>query len=111
MLGSVEQKFFTVKDVPAADFIRAYADFLKKNNKLERPAWVDYAKTGKSTHRPTQHATSLPSTTTGSTPEWPPSPGRSTCVPGQASLCSLTSTAPRSRSAPADPTTSTAAAR
>lgn len=49
MLGNVEQKFFTVKDIPAADFIRAYADFLKKNNKLDRPAWVDYVKTSKST--------------------------------------------------------------
>jgi small subunit ribosomal protein S19e len=48
MLGTAEQKFFTVKDIPAADFIRAYADFLKKNNKLERPQWVDYVKTGKS---------------------------------------------------------------
>lgn len=48
MLGNVEQKFFTVKDIPAADFIRAYADFLKKNNKLDRPAWVDYVKTSKS---------------------------------------------------------------
>ncbi len=47
MLGSAEQKFFTVKDVPPAQFIRAYADFLKKNNKLERPKWVDFVKTGK----------------------------------------------------------------
>lgn len=48
MLGNVDQKFFTVKDIPAADFIRAYADFLKKNNKLDRPQWVDLVKTSKS---------------------------------------------------------------
>ena len=47
MIGTQEQKFFTVKDVPAADFIKAYADFLKKNSKLERPAWADYVKTSK----------------------------------------------------------------
>jgi hypothetical protein len=47
MIGTQEQKFFTVKDVPAADFIKAYADFLKKNSKLERPVWADYIKTSK----------------------------------------------------------------
>jgi small subunit ribosomal protein S19e len=47
MIGTQEQKFYTVKDVPAADFIKAYADFLKKNSKLERPVWADYIKTSK----------------------------------------------------------------
>uniref|UniRef100_A0A6B2LNN4 40S ribosomal protein S19 n=1 Tax=Arcella intermedia TaxID=1963864 RepID=A0A6B2LNN4_9EUKA len=36
----------TVKDVPAAQFIKAYAEHLKKNNWLELPAWVDIVKTG-----------------------------------------------------------------
>jgi small subunit ribosomal protein S19e len=36
----------TVKDVPADAFIQAYADYLKKTDKLEIPAWIDYAKTG-----------------------------------------------------------------
>lgn len=30
-------KFYSVKDVPANDFIRAYANYLKKNDKLELP--------------------------------------------------------------------------
>lgn len=50
MIGTQEQKFYTVKDVPAADFIKAYADFLKKNSKLERPVWADYIKTSKGIH-------------------------------------------------------------
>lgn len=38
--GLQNQKTFTVKDIPAMDFIHAYADFLKKNNKLElEPKW------------------------------------------------------------------------
>ncbi len=45
MIGSKEKKFFTVKDVSASEFIRAYADYLKKNNKLELPPWLVYAKT------------------------------------------------------------------
>jgi small subunit ribosomal protein S19e len=36
----------TVKDVPADAFISAYADYLKKTDKLELPAWVDIVKTG-----------------------------------------------------------------
>jgi len=36
----------TVRDVPAADFIKAYAAYLKRSGKLEVPKWVDYAKTG-----------------------------------------------------------------
>ena len=41
-----EESFFTVKDVSAADFISAYANHLKKNNKLDRPEWLDFVKTG-----------------------------------------------------------------
>ena len=33
-----ETKSVTVKDVSAPDFIKGYAEFLKKNNKLEVPA-------------------------------------------------------------------------
>ncbi len=32
-----KQTHFTVKDVPAADFIAAYAEFLKKNKKIVVP--------------------------------------------------------------------------
>lgn len=111
MLGTVEQKFFTVKDIPAADFIRAYADFLKKNNKLERPAWVDYAKTGKSNCDLIQPRNWPPMTTTGSTLEWLRSPARSTSDPGLESDFSPTSTEARSRSALADPITTPLVAR
>ena len=31
------QTFFTVKDIPAEDFIIAYAEFLKKNDKIKLP--------------------------------------------------------------------------
>ena len=44
----MEQKYLTVKDVPANHFIAAYAEYLKRSNKIEIPAWVDYVKTGKS---------------------------------------------------------------
>jgi small subunit ribosomal protein S19e len=37
----------TVKDVPADDFIQAYAEYLKKNKKLIVPKWSDFVKTGK----------------------------------------------------------------
>jgi small subunit ribosomal protein S19e len=29
-----KQTHFTVKDVPAEDFIKGYAEYLKKNNKI-----------------------------------------------------------------------------
>ena len=45
MLGEKEQSFFTVKDLAPAEFINAFATYLKKNNLIERPAWADYAKT------------------------------------------------------------------
>jgi len=37
----------TVKDVPAEDFIVAYAEYLKKNKKIVIPKWADFVKTGK----------------------------------------------------------------
>ncbi|EGR31076.1 hypothetical protein IMG5_118010 [Ichthyophthirius multifiliis] len=40
-----EQNFFTVKDVAAAQFIREYADHLKKANKLKVPAWTEWTQT------------------------------------------------------------------
>jgi len=46
MLGRKEGEFVTLKDVPAGQFIGAYADFLKKSNKIELPSWVDTVKTG-----------------------------------------------------------------
>jgi len=48
MLALTDAHSFTVKDVPAGDFIKAYAAFLKKNDKVEVPAWVEFAKTGTS---------------------------------------------------------------
>ena len=71
MIGTQEQKFFTVKDVPAADFIKAYADFLKKNSKLERPVWADYVKTSKGKSYITQQKDLLLLTKTGFTSELP----------------------------------------
>merc|ERR1712167_17526 len=35
----------TVKDVPAAEFIEAFARHLKKGNKIKMPEWVTYYKT------------------------------------------------------------------
>merc|ERR1711862_818349 len=46
MLGRKDNEFVTLKDVPANDFIAAYADFLKRTNKIELPKWVDLVKTG-----------------------------------------------------------------
>ena len=105
MIGTQEQKFFTVKDIPAPDFIKAYADFLKKNNKLERPAWADYVKTGKGNTHLMQPRDSHPSTMTGSTLELPPSPGRSTPGPEPVSDSSSTSTGQLSTLATDAPTT------
>ena len=36
----------TVRDVPAAKFIQAFADSLKNNDKFVVPKWVDLVKTG-----------------------------------------------------------------
>lgn len=46
MAFNKDQKFFTVKDVPAMDFIREFANHLKKTNKITIPKWVDFVKTG-----------------------------------------------------------------
>ena len=45
MLGEQKSNFYTVKDVAPADFINAFAQYLKKNNLIERPKWADLAKT------------------------------------------------------------------
>lgn len=45
MLGEQKSNFYTVKDIAAADFINAFAQYLKKNNLIERPKWADYVKT------------------------------------------------------------------
>lgn len=39
----------TVKDVPAASFVKTYAAHLKKTSKIQLPNWVDIVKTG--THK------------------------------------------------------------
>lgn len=49
MLGEAQQTFFTVKDISAREFIEAFAQYLKKNNLIERPAWADFVKTATST--------------------------------------------------------------
>ena len=36
----------TVKDVASADFIKAYARYLKRSGRVELPKWVDLVKTG-----------------------------------------------------------------
>merc|ERR1712048_1129615 len=46
MIGRKEGDMVTLKDVPAGKFIEAYAEFLKKSNKIELPSWVDLVKTG-----------------------------------------------------------------
>jgi len=35
----------TVKDVSAAAFIKAYAEQLKRSDKVQPPKWAEYAKT------------------------------------------------------------------
>ena len=37
MLADFPKDSYTVKDVPAQDFIKAYADHLKKNDKVDIP--------------------------------------------------------------------------
>ena len=78
MLGEQKQTFVTVKDLPAKEFIEAFANYLKKNNFIERPSWVDIVKTGTRTHFNTQARNSPPLTRTGSTSESPLSPAKST---------------------------------
>ena len=80
MIGDKQQTFFTVKDLPAKDFIEAFSQYLKKNNFIERPAWVDLVKTSTSTPSLTQKTNSPQPAKTGSTPELPLSPEKSTFV-------------------------------
>jgi small subunit ribosomal protein S19e len=48
MLGETNKSgFCTVKELPAEVFVRGYAEYLKKNNMLQMPGWVDLVKTGK----------------------------------------------------------------
>lgn len=44
----------TVRDVDAQKFINAYADFLKRQGKLQIPGWVDTVKTSHSNELPPQ---------------------------------------------------------
>ena len=44
MIGETKQTFFTVKDLSAQEFIQIFGQHLKKNNLIERPAWVDRVK-------------------------------------------------------------------
>lgn len=37
----------TVRDVNPHEFIKAYADFLKSQGKMDSPKWIDYVKTGR----------------------------------------------------------------
>ena len=92
MLGEQKQTFFTVKDLPAKDFIEAFANYLKKNNFIERPAWVDIVKTGTRTHFNIQGKNSPPPTRTGSTLELLPSPEKYISVPTLESDSFLTCT-------------------
>jgi hypothetical protein len=81
MLGEQKQTFFTVKDLSAQEFINAFAQHLKKNNFIERPAWADLVKTGVRTIASTQVRNTPPSMRTGCTSAWLPSPAKSTCAP------------------------------
>lgn len=49
MLGETPQTFFTIKDLSAREFIESFAQYLKKNNLIERPSWADVVKTATST--------------------------------------------------------------
>lgn len=52
MIGETKQTFFTVKDLSAQEFIQVFGQHLKKNNLIERPAWVDRIKLSTSTFFP-----------------------------------------------------------
>ncbi|ODQ77168.1 hypothetical protein BABINDRAFT_178290 [Babjeviella inositovora NRRL Y-12698] len=47
---------FSVRDVPAQDFINAYAQFLQRQGKLEVPGYVDLVKTSAGNEMPPQDA-------------------------------------------------------
>ena len=72
MIGEKPQTFFTVKDLAASEFIQAFGQYLKKNNLIERPTWVDIVKLGKSIIMLIQETNWLPVMRIGSTTELPP---------------------------------------
>lgn len=79
MIGETKQTFFTVKDLPADEFIKVFGQHLKKNNLIERPAWVDRVKLSTSTFTILFQETSSPQLMkTGSTTKSPHSPEKST---------------------------------
>ena len=45
-MDNINKKGWNVKDVPAAEFIEAFARHLKKGNKIKMPDWLSYYKTG-----------------------------------------------------------------
>ena len=67
MLGEEKSTFNTVKDLAPAEFIEALAQYLKKNNLIERPSWVDVVKCGVRKCFFIQSRNSPPSMRTGST--------------------------------------------
>lgn len=71
MLGEQKSNFYTVKDISAADFITAFAQYLKKNNLIERPKWADVVKTSTGTFCFIQPTNSPLSMKTGFTTELP----------------------------------------
>ena len=44
-MASVKRHAVTVKDVPAQDFVKTYAAYLKRTAKIDLPAWHDIVKT------------------------------------------------------------------
>lgn len=44
-MADYEPRGITVRDVAAADFIKAYAEHLKNTGRVELPAWCDLVKT------------------------------------------------------------------
>lgn len=45
-MTEVKSKSITVRDVKASDFIAAYSEVLKNNDKFVVPKWADLVKTG-----------------------------------------------------------------
>jgi len=45
-MAEYEPRGITVRDVPSAEFIAAYALFLKNSDRFELPKWTDTVKTG-----------------------------------------------------------------
>ena len=45
-IDGINRKGWNVKDVPAAEFIEAFARHLKKGNKIRMPDWLSHYKTG-----------------------------------------------------------------